>query len=139
MNQKIINQLLLHGKKTISEKIWLKSLKLFYKSSIKNHKKVFNRALINLMPLLKVKQLKQKRKRLQLKEFPYIINIKSRISIALKFFLNRKKSKKDTKTPQKFVGELVAVANKSGISISKKKSLYEYAFIKKKYFYYRWF
>jgi hypothetical protein len=95
---------------------------------------VFNRALINLMPLLKVKQLKQKRKRLQLKEFPYIINVKSRISIALKFFLNRKKSKKDTKTSQRFVGELVAVANKSGISISKKKSLYEYIFIKKKYF-----
>jgi len=95
---------------------------------------VFNRALINLMPLLKVKQLKQKRKRLQLKEFPYIINVKSRISIALKFFLNRKKSKKDTKTSQRFVGELVAVANKSGISISKKKKFVRIRLYKKKIF-----
>ena len=38
---------------------------------------------------------------------------------------------------QKLVNELVTVANKSGIGVSKKKSVYEYAFIKKKYFYYR--
>ena len=139
MNQRIINQLLVDGKKVISEKIWLQSLKLFYKSSIKNHKKTVNRALINITPFLKVKQLKQKRKRSQLKEFPYIINNKSRISLALKFFLNKKKNKKEIKTFQKFVNELITVANKSGTGINKRKSLYEYAFVKKKYFYYRWF
>jgi hypothetical protein len=26
-----------------------------------------------------------------------------------------------------------------GTNVTKKKSLYEYAFVKKKYFYYRWF
>ena len=97
MNQKIINQLLVDGKKVISEKIWLKSLKLFYKSSIKNQKKTVNRALINITPFLKVKQLKQKRKRSQLKEFPYIINNKSRVSLALKFFLNKKKKQERNK------------------------------------------
>ena len=38
---------------------------------------------------------------------------------------------------QKLVNELVTVANKSGMSINTRKSLYEYAFLKKKYFYYR--
>lgn len=38
---------------------------------------------------------------------------------------------------QRLVNELVTVANKSGVSINKRKSLYEYAFLKKKYFYYR--
>jgi small subunit ribosomal protein S7 len=86
-----------------------------------------------------VKQLKQKRKRSQLKEFPYIVNKKNRISLALKFFLNKTKTKNEIKTHKKLVAELLAVANNSGLSINKKKSLYEYAFIKKKYFYYRWF
>jgi len=86
-----------------------------------------------------VKQLKQKRKRSQLKEFPYIVNKKNRISLALKFFLNKTKTKNEIKTHKKLVTELLAVANNSGLSINKKKSLYEYAFIKKKYFYYRWF
>lgn len=139
MDKKVINQLLTDGKSTVSEKIWLKSLKLFYKSFVKNHKKAVNRAIINITPLLKVKQLKQKRKRTQLKEFPYIVSNNSRISLALKFFLTKTKNKKETKTYEKLVTELVTVANKSGVNINKKKSLYEYAFLKKKYFYYRWF
>jgi len=139
MDKKIIRQMLIDGKSAVSEKIWLKSLKLFYKSFVKNHKKAINRALINITPLLKVKQLKQKRKRSQLKEFPYIVDNKNRISLALKFFLAKTRSKKETKMYQKLVNELVTVTNKSGINISKRKSLYEYAFLKKKYFYYRWF
>ena len=139
MDKKIIRQMLIDGKSAASEKIWLKSLKLFYKSFVKNHKKAINRALINITPLLKVKQLKQKRKRSQLKEFPYIVNSKNRISLALKFFLSKTRDKKETKMYQRLVNELVTVANKSGININKRKSLYEYAFLKKKYFYYRWF
>jgi small subunit ribosomal protein S7 len=131
--------LLLDGKSTVSEKIWLKSLKLFYKSFAKSHKKAINRALINVTPLLKVKQLKQKKKRAQLKEFPYIVNNKSRITLALKFFLTKTRNKKETKMYEKLVTELITVANRSGVSVNKKKSLYEYAFLKKKYFYYRWF
>ncbi len=139
MNSKIINQLLLNGKTTISEKIWLKSVKFFYKSFVKNHKKVINQVIIKITPLLKVKQLKQKRKRSQLKEFPYIVNKKNRILLALKFFLNKTKTKNEIKTHKKLVTELLAIANNSGVSINKRKSLYEYAFVKKKYFYYRWF
>ena len=75
MNKKIINQLLVKGKSAISEKIWLKTLKLFFKSFVKNHKKVINRAFINVAPLVKVKQL-QKKRQLQLKEFAYLVNNK---------------------------------------------------------------
>ena len=95
MNEKIINQLLLNGKSATSEKIWLKSIKFFDKSFVKDHKKLINRALVNITPLLKVKQLKQKKRRSQVKEFPYIINNKNRISLALKFFLNKTKNKNE--------------------------------------------
>jgi len=115
----------------------LKSIKFFDKSSVKDHKKLINRALVNITPLLKVKQLKQKKKRLQVKEFPYITNNKNRISLALKFFLNRTKSKKEVKMYKMLVTELLAVANNSGTCTNKKRDLYEYAYLKKKYFYYR--
>jgi small subunit ribosomal protein S7 len=117
----------------------LKCLKKFYKSFVKNHTKVINRALINIAPLLKVKQLQQKKKRSQLKEFPYIVSNKKRISLALKFFLNKTQNKNEIKMCQKLFTDLLAIANRSGVSVNKKKSLYEYAFLKKKYFYYRWF
>jgi len=110
-----------------------------YKSLAKNHKKIINCALINLTPLLKVKQLKQNKKSSHVKEFPYIIKSESRIALALKFFINKTKNKNKIKTHRTLFTELLATANNSGINVSKKKSLYEYAFLKKKYFYYRWF
>jgi ribosomal protein S7 len=139
MDKQIIRQLLIDGKSAISEKIWLKSLKLFYKLYAKNHIKVITRAVINTTPLIKVKQLKQKRKRSQLREFPYIVNKKNWIPLALKLLLSKTKKEKEIKMYQKLVTELVNVTKKSGGSITKRKSLYEYAFLKKKYFFYRWF
>ena len=139
MNKKIINQLVLNGKTAVSEKIWLKSVKFFYKSFVKNHKKCINQALVSITPLIKVKQLKQKSKRSQLKEFPYIVNSQTRISLALKFFLSKKKGKSETRLHKKLVAELLAIINNSGVNLTKKKNLYEYAFVKKKYFFYRWF
>merc|ERR1711957_295474 len=115
------------------------SIKLFDKSFAKDHKKTVNRALVHVTPLLKVKQLKQKKKRSQIKEFPFVTNNKNRISLALKFFLNRTKNKKEIKTYKMLMTELLAVANNSGKYTNKKRDLYEYAYLKKKYFYYRWF
>jgi len=117
----------------------LRSIKLFDKSFVKNHKKLLNQALINITPLLKIKQLKQKKKRLQVKEFPFITNNKNRISLALKFFLNKTKNKKEIKMHKILVTELLAIANNSSKYNNRKRDLYEYAYLKKKYYYYRWF
>ena len=125
MDKQIIRQLLIDGKSAISEKIWLKSLKLFYKLYAKNYIKVITRAVINTTPLIKVKQLKQKRKRAQLREFPYIVNKKNWIPLALKLLLSKTKKEKEIKMYQKLVTELVNATKKSGGSISKRKNLYE--------------
>lgn len=87
--------------------------------------------------MLKTKQLKQRKKRVSFKEFPYIIKNKNRISLALKFFLNKTKKKTEIKIHKKLTDELVAAAKNIGTNLHRKKNLYEYAFIKKKYFYYR--
>jgi len=139
MNKKIINELLIHGKKTTSEKVWLKSIKYLNKLNIKNPKKLISRSIINVAPLFKIKQLKNKKRRLQLKEFPYIVRDKNRISSALKFISISSEKKIEAKIHKLLVTELLRVANNSGISINKKKNLYDYAFLKKKYFFFRWF
>jgi ribosomal protein S7 len=57
----------------------------------------------------------------------------------LKFFLTRKNNKDEKKMHKKLIDELLFATKNTGASINKKKNLYEYAFVKKKYFYYRWF
>ena len=133
MTNKIINQFLNNGKKTVSEKIWIQNVKLFQKSFTKNYKKFINRSIINVAPLVKVKQLQQKRKRSQIKEFPYITTYKIRIALALKFFLI-KNQKVKIKTYKRIFIELLNASKNNGNFITKKKSLYEYAFLKKKIF-----
>ncbi len=139
MNRKLISLLSKNGKTTISEKIWLKSIKLFYRSLFKNPKNVINKAIVTIAPLLKVKQLKQKRKRSRLKEFPFIVNKKNRISLALKLLIDKTGKTVKKKTYKRLINELLTTANSSGNLIKVRQELYAYAFIKKKYFYYRWF
>ena len=123
MNKKIITQLLSKGKMTISEKIWLSSIKTYYKSFTKNQKKLINKALVNVAPLLKTKQLKQKKKKMSFKEFPYIIQNKNRIPLALKFFLNKTKQRIDSKTYKKIANEIIYAAQNIGVNLQKKKKI----------------
>ena len=72
-----------------------------------------------------------------MKEFPYIVNNANRISSTLKFFLTKTNNKDEKKMHKKLINELLLATKNTGTNISKKKSLYEYAFVKKKNFYYR--
>lgn len=139
MNKRITNQILSDGNSIVSEKIWLKSVKLLQKSLTKNTEKLINKAITNIAPLIKMKQLSQKRKRSRLKEFPFIVNNHSRSLLALKSLINKTGNKTNTQTYKKLTNELINTANNIGGSINNNKNLYEYAFVKKKYFYYRWF
>jgi len=74
--------------------------------------------------LLKTKQLRQKKRRLSFKEFPYIIENKNRISLALKFFLNKTKQKTEIKIHKKLTNELIAAAKNIGTNVHRKKKLH---------------
>merc|ERR1712032_442693 len=111
----------------------MKNVKLFQKSFKKDYKKFFNRSIVNAAPLV---QLKQKKKRFQSKEFPYIVTKKARVKMTLKFFINKKKRIGIT-ADKKLLSELLFAVKNTGTIVTKKKNLYEHAFIKKKYFYYR--
>jgi ribosomal protein S7 len=137
MNKRIISQLMLNGKNSISEKILLKSIKSMQKVLIKNHRKLIKIALVNLTSLVKVKQLKQKRS--QSKEFPFIVNKRIRIPMVLKSMFKSFDNKTEARIEKQLVNELLQASKNIGSNINKRKNTYEYSFIKKKYSHYRWF
>ena len=128
---------MLNGKISTSEKILLKSIKSMQKVLIKNHKKLIKIALINLVSLVKVKQLKQRRS--QSKEFPFIVNKKVRVPMVLKSMFKSFERKTDIRIEKQLVHELLQASKNIGSNINKRKNIYEYSFIKKKYSHYRWF
>jgi len=134
---KICNKLLKNGVKTRPEKIIKTCLKQLQRKSKKQHLKILKKSLINSSPVLSIKQIKRRKK--QVKEFPYILKKKLRLFIGLNFILTSLKRNKTNLFYSKFSEEILLTALNKGNTIKLKKDLYEQSFQKKKYANFRWF
>ena len=137
MHKAIVQQFLRNGKTATSEKIILKGVKLLQKTLRKDYKKIIKIAVINLTSLIRIKQLK--RKQFRLKEFPYITANKIRTTLALKHLFWNLPKRTNTKIENNLMREFVQASQKNTILEEKRKNIYEYSFLKKKYSHYRWF
>jgi ribosomal protein S7 len=89
LKNQLVNTLLNRGNKKTGEKIFLKSLKLLQKKTNKNHKDLFQLAIINSTPTFKINlQTSKKGKRKTQKELPtFINNDKNRTNLSIKFIV----------------------------------------------------
>ena len=131
----IYNTIMKNGKKRVSEKILLKVLKELQKTP-KNSQNVFKLSVLNSSPVIFLKQIKRKRKKI--KEFPFILNSKLRVSYGLKNLI--KVSRNEKKSFYKNLkAEVLNSSNKIGKSFNYKIETHQKAFSKKKFSNYRWF
>ena len=136
LKNKIFNKMLKNGVKTHPEKILKNSIKKIQKKNKKNYLEVLKKSLINASPILSIKQIKRRKK--QVKEFPYILKKKLRLFFGLKFILSSLNNKKNS-FYNEFSEEILSTAQFKGNAIKLKKELYEKSFQKKKYANFRWF
>lgn len=131
----LYNTIMKNGKKHISEKIILKVLKSLHKTP-KNCQNVFKVSVLNSSPVVFLKQIKRKRK--QIKEFPFILKPNLRSSYGLKNLIKvcRQEKKKFYLNLHK---EILNSSKKLGKSFEFKNEVHQNAFLKKKFSNYRWF
>lgn len=132
LKKKIQNYIHKKGEKELSEKLLFKSIKLTQKASYKNFIDILKLAIINLAPIMQVKQLKRKRKRL--KEFPFIPSKRIRLFSAVTLIIKNAKLK-STKFSIALSKDFVTYSAKASESL---KTNQEYALKLKKYVHYRW-
>ena len=138
IKKKILTNLTNNGNKYNSEKIFKNSLKLLQKKLKKNSKDIFKKSILNSSPIVQVKQIKRRRK--QIKEFPFIVKKSSRTSVGLKSMINIVKLKKKKKFFHKeLIDELLLTAQQKSLTSKVKKNSYENSFRTKKYANFRWF
>lgn len=138
---KIINHLLVEGKKCTGEKILLKSFKDLQKNSKKQSKKILELAIVLASPTFKLHTLtKKKRKKKKGKEIPaFISKIKIRISLAVKNIMITAKKKNENSTYLNLKDELLVVAQGKGKTLELKQKDQEQILTKKHLLrYYRW-
>jgi len=131
---KIQNSLMSSGKKSICEKLLLKTTKSLQKSSNKNHASLIKLAVINNAPSIKIKKIKRKRKKL--KEFPFIPSKKTRTFFALKFILTY--SKKISTNFYVQIEKGILKGSENSQNNKHKENDQEQALKLKKYSHYRW-
>lgn len=133
---KILNHLLIDGKKKTSEKILLQSFKELQKFSIKQPTELVQLAVVCCTSAFKIhKQIRKNRKKKHVREIPtIIISKKARISLAIKFILRGLINKNLNCFYAKFYTEILSTVNNEGSAILIKNEIKKQLLIKKHLF-----
>jgi ribosomal protein S7 len=127
---KIYNHLMVNGNKHVCEKKILKTLKFLQKKNKKNNTEIVRLAIVNSAPIIQLRQIK-KRNRKTVKEFPYVLKQKNRISLGIKSII--------TTSSINLSQEILGLAKKKHELLKVKEAKHKLALTKKKYTFFRWF
>jgi len=126
---KLINMLMIKGKKSIAKQIVNKSiLAANLKLKESNIDNVLYKAIFNISPDIKIKA---KRKGSMVYQIPVPIDNKQKFNLGIRFFLKSIKLRKENTTIERFTLELIDAYNKKGLSIKKKDDLHKIAELNK--------
>ena len=140
IKKKIINHLIVNGKKSTSEKIFIKTAKELQKQSDKQFKKLIQLSLIHSSPIFKLHTiLNKKRKKKNPREIPaFVSNKYRRVSLAIKFILKTTKNR-SSNFFNVLKQEILSNSKFESGAIDRKNDLQIQALLNKRYFsYYRW-
>lgn len=137
VQSKIINHLILNGKKETGRKVLLKALKELQKISKKQSKKLINLSIILSTPVFKIHKIVKKKKKKKIVEIPVIINSKkAKISLAIRFILSTLKKKKTSYFYTKLCDEVIFNIYNNGSSTQFKNNIQKQVLTRKHFFYY---
>ena len=121
---KFVNNLMTSGKKSISERIFYKSLKIAEAQSKDDGLSIFKQALENVSPALEVKS---KRIGGATYQVPVEVSRNRKMALAMRWIIQYSKSRKGKTMADRLAAELVAASNNEGSSIKKKEDTHKMA------------
>jgi len=114
---KLINYVMLDGKKTTAERVVYEALEIAAKKSKKDAMDVFDEALKNIMPSVEVRSRRVGGANYQI---PMPVRAERRVALAYRWILEAARSKKGKPMAQKLATELLAAAEGEGDAMKKK-------------------
>tara|TARA_B100000029_G_scaffold363781_1_gene356922 strand:- start:16 stop:483 length:468 start_codon:yes stop_codon:yes gene_type:complete len=122
---KFVNNLMVSGKKSISEKIFYNSLEIIEGQTKKGEGlDIFKKALENVAPILEVKS---KRIGGATYQVPVEISKNRKMALAMRWIIQYSKSRKGKTMADRLAAELMAASNNEGSSIKKKEDTHKMA------------
>ena len=132
---KLINQIMLDGKKGTAEKILYKAFDMIKEKTNEEPMDVYNKALENVKPLLEVKSRRVGGSNVQV---PIEVNDERSQALALRWIVNYAKTRNGRSMAENLANEIMDAANGVGGAVKKRDDVHKMAEANKAFAHYRW-
>jgi len=136
LGKKFINRLMLNGKKSTAERVFLESLVLIQQNLKKNPIKILLLSINNVKPVVEIRSVRMRGANYQV---PIPLSDNRKVSIAIKWIIATANKKKENSMKVKLKDELIAASQNHGESIKKKLTIHKLANANRAFAHYRWF
>ena len=132
---KLINNIMLDGKKSVAQKIVYDAFDIVKTKENKDALEVFETALNNIMPVLEVKARRVGGATYQV---PIEIRAERRQTLGLRWLVNYARNRHEKTMAEKLAGELIDAVNMTGGAVKKKEETHRMAEANKAFAHYKW-
>ena len=133
--QKLINRILLSGKKSAAEKIVYGALAVVEEKAGRSGIEVFEEAMKNVMPVVEVKPRRVGGATYQV---PVEVRADRRVSLGMRWIVNNSRKRSGKSMVEKLAAELLDASHNTGASVKKREDSYKMAEANKAFAHYRW-
>ena len=134
-NSKLINRLMLDGKKGTARGILYDAFALVEKKTGENAVDVFGKALANITPVV---ELKVRRVGGQNYQVPVEVSTERKITLGLRWLVNYSRNRNEKTMVERLANEIIDAANGVGASVKKRDDTHKMAEANKAFAHYRW-
>ena len=132
---KLINNIMLDGKKGIAQKIVYDAFDIVKEKSGKEPLEVFNEAMNNIMPLLEVKARRVGGATYQV---PMEVRPERKQTLGLRWLTTYSRARNERTMRERLAAEILDAANNAGGAVKKREDTHKMAEANKAFAHYRW-
>ena len=132
---RLINNVMLDGKKGVAQKIVYGAFDIIAEKSGKEALEVFEAALENVMPQLECKAVRKGGATYQV---PFEVRPESKQTLALRWLTNASRARSEATMKERLANELLDATNGMGNAFKKKEEMHRTAEANKAFAHYRW-
>jgi len=132
---KLINNIMMDGKKGVAQKICYDAFELIKTRTGKEPLEVFTQALENVMPVLEVKARRVGGANYQV---PIEVRPARRQTLGLRWLVATAKKRSERTMKERLAGELIDASNNAGGAFKKKEDIHKMADANRAFAHYRW-
>ena len=132
---RLINSIMLDGKKGVSQKIVYGAFDIVSEKTGKDPLEMFEQAMENIMPVLEVKARRVGGATYQV---PMEVREERRQTLGLRWITNYSRNRNEKTMKERLAGEIMDACNSSGGAVKKREDTHKMAEANKAFAHYRW-